>query len=101
MMEATQQGQGDDVALFGWFHGTRFRSVLVQRSVRAVLMIIVEVVRESAPQMGLVEHDHVMQTFPADGADQAFDKRILPGERGAMNFCSSPSPRVRCTNSKP
>jgi len=45
MMEATQQGQGDDVALFGWFHGPRFRSVLVQRSVRAVLMIIAKVVR--------------------------------------------------------
>ena len=37
MMEATQLGQGDDVALFGWFHGPRFRSVLVQRSVRAAL----------------------------------------------------------------
>ena len=29
--------------------------------------------------MLLVEHDHVIQTFPADGADQALDKRILPG----------------------
>ena len=41
-------------------------------------MIIVEVVRESASQMGLVEHDQAVQTFPAEGAEQALDKRILP-----------------------
>ena len=55
-------------------------------------MIIVEVVRESAAQMGLVEHDHVVQTFPADGADQAFDKRILPrgARRNELLFQSQP-----------
>jgi hypothetical protein len=46
--------------------------------VRAMSMIIGQVVRESSMQMVLIEHDHVVQTFPTDGADQALDKRILP-----------------------
>jgi len=79
MMEATQQGQGDDVALFGWFHGPRFRSVLVQRSVRAVLMIIAKVVREPLLQVVLVEHDNMVEAFAADGTDHSFDEGILPG----------------------
>ena len=79
MMESAHHGQGDDVALIGWFHRPRIQSILVQGSVRTMPMIIVEVVREPPAQVVLVEHDHVVQTFPAEGADQAFDKRILPG----------------------
>jgi len=79
MMEPTDQGQGDDVAVVGCFNCARFRSILVQRPVRAVLMIIAEIIRESPPQVVLVEHDHVVQTFATDGADQPFDARILPG----------------------
>ena len=45
-------------------------------------MIVVEVLREDAVQMPFVEHDHVIQTFSAYGADDAFAVRILPGRRG-------------------
>jgi hypothetical protein len=79
MVQTSQQRQRDDVALFGWFHGPRFRSVLVQRSVRAVLMIIAKVVREPLSQVVLVEHDHLVEAFAADGSDQALDEGILPG----------------------
>jgi len=65
--------------LVGRFHRPRFQAIFVQRPVRAKAMIIAEVVREPPPQVVLVEHDHVVQTFAADGAHQAFDERILPG----------------------
>ena len=78
VMKAADQGQFDDVALIGRLDGTRFRTILFQRPVRAMSMIIGQVVRESSMQMVLIEHDHVVQTFPTDGADQALDKRILP-----------------------
>ena len=67
-----------------WSGGSTARdsgAVLVQRPVRAMVMIIAEVVREPPAQVVLVEHDHVVQTFAADGADQALDEGILP--RGA------------------
>ena len=69
VMETTQQGQGDDVTLVGCFNRARFRRILIQRPVRAMLVIITEVVGEPAPQVLLVEHDHVVQTFAAEGAD--------------------------------
>jgi len=53
--------------------------MLVQRPVRAVLMIIAEVIPEPLSQVVLVEHDHVVETFAADRADQALDAGILPG----------------------
>ena len=78
-MESTDHGQGDDLAPLGRFNRPRLGSILVQRPVRAVLMMIDKVVREPPSQVLLVEHDHVVQTFAADGADQAFDERVLPG----------------------
>ena len=30
------------------------------------------------PEMGLAEHDHMVEAFAADGADQTFAIRILP-----------------------
>jgi len=85
-MESTEQGQGDDVALVGWFNGARCRSILVDRPVGTVLMIIAEVIREPLTQMVLVEHDHVVQAFPADGTDQALDAGILPGRTRCNEF---------------
>ena len=85
-MESTEQGQGDDVASVGWFNGARFRSILVERPVGTVLMIISEVIREPLTQVVLVEHDYVIQTFPADGTDQALDAGILPGRAWCNEF---------------
>jgi hypothetical protein len=79
MMESTEHGQGDYVALFGCFNCARFRSILVQRPVGAVLVMIAQVIRESPPQVLVVEHDHMVQTFAAEGADQSLDAGILPG----------------------
>jgi len=80
-MESANQGQFDDCALAGRFHRMCFRTILIQRPVRTMTMIITQVVRENAAQMFLVQKDDVVQAFPAEGADQAFDHWILP--RGA------------------
>src|ERR1022692_1934114 len=85
-MKATHQGQGDDVTLAGRFNRARFRRILVQRPVRAMLVIITEVIREPPPQVLLVEHDHVVQTFAAEGADQPLDEGILPGRAWRNKF---------------
>jgi hypothetical protein len=33
-----------------------------------------------------MEHDHMVQTLAPDGADQALDEWILPGERTAISL---------------
>ena len=86
MMESTHHWQGDDVALVGGFHGTRFRTILVEGSVRTVLMIIAEVVRKPLAQVVLVQYDHVVQTFAADGTDQTLDKWILVGSENSIAY---------------
>ena len=55
--------------------------VLRESQVRATSMIVLAVAREDAPQMRLVENDHVIETLSAQRADQALDVRILPGTR--------------------
>ena len=42
-------------------------------------MVVIAIVAESPPQMPLVDDDHMIQTIPADGADNKFDIRVLPG----------------------
>jgi len=52
--------------------------ILVQGEVRAAPMVR-ETRAKDAAQMPVVEDDHVVQTLAANGADHAFDVRILPG----------------------
>jgi hypothetical protein len=40
MMQATDQGHCDNLALVGWFDRTRFRTILRQGAVWAVAMVI-------------------------------------------------------------
>ena len=43
--------------------------------------VVVGLVRaEDAPQVSLVENDHVVETLPPDGADDAFRVGVLPRE---------------------
>jgi hypothetical protein len=51
VMKAIDQGQRDDVALVGRFDRTRFRTILFQRSVRAMPMMISHIVREARNQI--------------------------------------------------
>jgi hypothetical protein len=67
-----------------------------ESKVRASSMIVRAVAREDAPQMRLVENDHVIETLSPQRADQTLDVRILPGtRRGRDDFrdahaCQSP-----------
>ena len=79
MVQATQQRQFDNPALVWRFGGARLQAILLQRSVRAMPVMIVDVIRQELVQVPRVEHDYVVQTLAPDGSDQALDKGILPG----------------------
>ena len=51
--------------------------VFLKPKVRSAPMIVPAVGREDAPEMRLVDDDHVIETLSSDRADQAFDIRIL------------------------
>jgi hypothetical protein len=79
MVQAAKQRQFDNPALVWRFGGARLRAILIQRSVRAMPVMIVDVIRQELEQVPRVEHDYVIQTLAPDGSDQALDKWILPG----------------------
>ncbi len=44
----------------------------------SVAVIVLGTRQQNSPQVSLIQHDHVVQTFPPDRADHPFDKRVLP-----------------------
>jgi len=59
-------------------HCPRHRRIFVQREVRPPLVIVGEIQLERAAQRPLVPHDDVVETLAPQGANHAFDERILP-----------------------
>src|SRR5215469_4711522 len=51
---------------------------LVKTDVRAVQMVIADVIMPEAEQMSFVERDHVIQHLAADAPDPSFGDSVLP-----------------------
>ncbi len=85
MVKATEDGNGDELGgcrLGGWL-SPRDRLVPVEALVWSdSVIIILDVLAQKPLAMPLVQHDHVVQAFPADRADDSLDLRILPGRVG-------------------
>jgi hypothetical protein len=64
--------------------------VLVQGQMCPKLVVIVAVSTEDPAQMGFAEDDDVIETFPADRADQSLRMSVLPGclarRNGLLSF---------------
>src|SRR5690242_7416445 len=65
-------------AHFGRLHRAGLRTILLERQMRACLMIISEISLEVVLQAAFIEYDHVIQAVPANAADQSLDIRPLP-----------------------
>ena len=51
------------------------------------MVVIVEVPGKDSTQVGFVEDDEVVQAFAANGTDESFAVRVLPGRLGGSgNF---------------
>src|SRR2546426_5449282 len=55
-------------------------------------VVVGEVRAQQAAEMALIEHDDVVQAFPADRADQAFGEGILPWGRSEEHTSELQSP---------
>jgi hypothetical protein len=79
VVQAANLGNGDDLARSRTLCRAPLWAIFGEREVCPGSMVVVHIGRENAPQVSLVEDDCVIQTFPADRADDALDVRILPG----------------------
>jgi hypothetical protein len=73
----------DHVSLLRRVHGTSLRRVPVQRQLRSGFVIVVHEAPDNLPQMLFPEHDHMVETFPAQGSDDPLDIQSLPGTSGS------------------
>ena len=77
---------GDDIAL-ALLHQARRWRIPVESHVRTRLVVVGRVAAKYTDQMTFAEGDDVVSALPADGADHALSKRILPwGLPGADDF---------------
>ena len=78
MVEATDEGEGDDAAVIGWLDATRLGRILREGEVSARPVVIPEVGSETTTKVSLVQNNHVIEKFTADRADHAFGEGVLP-----------------------
>ena len=71
MVHTANLWEGDNGACGGWLCGPGFRTILVQREMRAASVVIVKICRQHTAQVTLIEGDDVIETFAADRADDA------------------------------
>ena len=77
VMESTHFRERDDRSQRKRMYRADVRIIHGQRQVRTPAMVIVKIDDQEAPQVGLAEDHHVIQTLP----------RMLPISRSAYGFC--------------
>ena len=88
MMKTADSRQGQNVACLvrECFNRPSCRCRLLQSDVRAVFVIIGQIIMPKPPEMLLVEGDDVIEHFAARTSDPALSDSVLPGasSSGAM-----------------
>ena len=95
MVEAADFGKRDHVPVGDRPYASRRRRIFRQREVGPRVVIRGKVSGERAPEMRLVEDDHVVETLAANGSDQALDIGILPRAQWARETSPMPMPATR------
>ena len=78
MMQAADLRNRNDLALtWRLYFATRGR-VAIQGQVRANVVIVFKIQSQYSLKVNFAQHDYLIQTFPADGANDSLSVRILP-----------------------
>ena len=65
-------------------------TVVVERLVWPRGVVVGEIRAQEAAEMGLAQNDDVIEALAADGADDAFDERVLPGRPRGDEHLANP-----------
>ena len=58
--------------------GRGWGGIFGQGPVRPGVIVVLNIGREHSAQMGIVDHDHVVQTLPTYSSDDALSMAVLP-----------------------
>jgi hypothetical protein len=90
MMEPADLQDGDDPATWHEFDDSWLGTVVVKRLVWPRGVVMGEIRAQDAAEMGLAQNDDVIEALAADGADDPFDERVLPGCPRGNDHLSNP-----------
>ena len=79
VMQAAEVRDLDDRAAGRWLACPWHGCILVEREVRAPVVIIGDIALQVALQRALVQHNDMIEALASKGANHALDVRILPG----------------------
>jgi len=68
-MQAAESWLGHDSSATRRVNGSGYWHSARKSLMRAVILVVIEVLAEDSMQMFLVEHDHMIETFAADRAN--------------------------------
>ena len=83
MMESPHLGYCDDLTEGRRVNWPWLWAVHGQRQMGTETVVILKVAGQNAPQMQLVQHDHVVQAFTADTPNEPSDIGVLPRTPGS------------------
>ena len=63
VVEAADEGQGNDAAVLGWLDSARIGGIFLERKVRPRAVVVAEVAAQTTTEVFLVEDDHVVEPF--------------------------------------
>jgi len=72
VVETAHFGDLDDFSSLEALDLTRLWAIPLQREMSALVVVVAEVTAQDPSQMVLIQHDDMVQTLPADTADQPF-----------------------------
>jgi len=75
MMQPADQRNREHPATIRWFNVMCDRRVVIQRQVRASVMVVVGVIDEDLSEAALVENDAMIKALATDRFDQSLDLR--------------------------
>ena len=78
MMEAADARQRDNLTGARRFDRAHDRRVAVERHVRAVRVVVSDVLADQAKQVPFAEHDHVVEQLAAQRPHESFRVPVLP-----------------------
>ena len=81
-MQTAELRDGHDPPATWQLDFARSGAVATERQMRTHGVVVTEVSAKQASEMPLVEHNEMIEAFPADGADDALGEGILPGRVG-------------------
>ncbi len=75
VVEAADQGKGNDAAVLRWLDGARLGRIFLEREMSPRAMVVAEVALQTTTEMSLTQDDHVVEKLAADGPDHSLGRR--------------------------